>query len=136
MPDIADTEMRPYSKFQPTGFDPRGLCADRMGHDDDDADRSAWLVAPVGQNRDSAALSRSNFRVAERLLADADPGGVDHENHRFGHWACGWFEILIVRPGSPAHQTAWEIECALSDYPVLSDDDYCDLEAEESEWEE
>ena len=135
MPDIADSEMETYSKFQPTGFDPRGLCAGRMGYDDDDADRSAWLVAPVGQNRDSDALARSNFRVTERSFEAVDPDGVDHENHRFGHWACGWFEILIVRPGSKCHQEAWEIECALSDYPVLSDEDYSELEAEEEEGE-
>jgi hypothetical protein len=132
MPDILDSEMQTYASYRPTGFDPPGLAATRMGHDEDDTDRSAWLVA-LGQNRDSGTAARSNFRVALRSLETVDPDGKDHEIHRFGHWACGWLEIIIVRPGTAAHQDAWETECALANYPILDEMDWSELESEEQE---
>jgi hypothetical protein len=123
MPDICDSEMVAYGTFQPTGFDPRGLGAHRIGFDEDD---SAWLVAPVSQTRDSEALTRSNFRVAVRSLESVDPDGVDP----------GWYEIILVRPGSKAHTDAWEMECSLADYPILDESDWSELEYEEREDEE
>ena len=136
MPDIVDSDMKTYGEFRPTAMDPRGLAAATMGHDEDDSDRSSWLVLPVSQTRDSGALSRSNFRVALRSLEALDPDGADHEVHRFGHWGPGWYEIILVRPETKAHIDAWEIECSLSSYPVLSDEDYSELEWEEKEEED
>ena len=52
----------------------------------------------------------------------------DFEIHRFGHWACGWFEIMIVRPGSQCAKQAQAIESALAGYPVLDEDDFSDRE--------
>ena len=113
-----------YAKFRPTGCDVAGLNAEAVG--------AAWLVS-LGQNRDSDALERSNFRVHVRELARLDPEASDHAIHRFGHWACGWFEIVIVRPGSACAEEAEGTEAALSDYPVLHDEDFSELEREEAD---
>lgn len=107
--------MQTYSKFRPTGFDCAGLALD---------DHQDWLVAPVSTNRDADCLTRSNWYVVTSDIGEGD----DAEIHRFGHWACGWFEIMIVRPGSDAARKAEEWEGALSDYPVASDDHFSDLE--------
>lgn len=133
--DPSISTMEPYSGFRPTGFDPPGLAADRMGHDDDDPDRSAWLVVPVGITRDSGLLSQSNWDTACKILEEANPDGDDWETHRFGHWGPGWFEILIVRPDTDAHQAALGIEFALADYPVLDDDDHSDRRCAQA-WED
>jgi len=50
------------------------------------------------------------------------------EVHRFGHWACGWFEIILVRPDTNAAKTAEEIEAALADYPILDECDHSERE--------
>jgi len=113
--------MKPYAQWAPSGFDTRGLAL---------PDRQGWLVVPTSRNRDSGCLDESNFAVAEKLLAAVDPEGEDHENHRFGHWACGWFEILIVRPGSKAAAEAEGIEAGLENYPVLDDEDFSEREQE------
>lgn len=59
-----------------------------------------------------------------------------YENHRFGHWACGWFEILIVKPGSDCERIALEIEASLASYPCLDEMHYSELENEEWDQEE
>lgn len=135
--DLNNSEMEPYAGFQPTGFDPKGLAAERMGFDEDDSDRSTWLVVPVGLNRDSLILARSNWEAATAELERADTDGSDWETHRFGHWGCGWFEILIVRPESAAHSAALSIEAALASYPILDEDAHSDLAAEQADedWE-
>ena len=108
--------MQEYNEYAPTGFDPQGIVLDEQQN---------WLVVPVGQNRDSSALDLSNFQAALAML-----GGESEtvEVHRFGHWACGWIEIIIVEPSSDAHKTAQEIETKISDYPVLDDDDFSERE--------
>lgn len=113
--------METYSEFQPTGFDPSGIGLE---------DQQDWLVVPVARNRDSDCLAESNFACA---LKDLGGEGEDVQVHRFGHWANGWFEIIIVRPGSDAEKKAEEIESALADYPVLDDDDFYNREQEEAE---
>ena len=115
--------MIPYSNYQPTGFDVRGLNL---------PDRQDWLVAPCGVNRDSDVLTRSNWRVQARELDKLDPKGEDHEAHRFGHWACGWFELVLLRPGSVCATEAQGWEDALSDYPILDESDFSDLEWQEA----
>ena len=105
--------METYAEFRPTGFDPRGLALD---------DQQNWLVVPVSQTRDSGPLDRSNFAAALAGLGDEGP---TVEVHRFGHWACGWFEIIIIDPlDTTALKIAEDIERALMDYPVLDDEDY------------
>ncbi len=119
--------MRTYSEFQPSGFDAKGLGLD---------DRQEWLVCPVGVNRDSDCLIRSNWAVVtSELIACSEmteQGEPDCEVHEFGHWACGWFKIAIVRPGSKAAEVAELWENALSEYPVACDDHFSNLEYEET----
>lgn len=101
-----------YKEFSPTSLDPAGLAL---------PDRQNWLVLPVGRNRDSDTLSESNFEAALNQM-----GGESEtlEVHRFGHWARGWFEIIIMHPSRCTE--AVEIEAALEDYPVLDEFDHAE----------
>lgn len=110
--------MDTYARFRPTEFDSAGAFL---------PDRQEWLVVPVTRTRDSGPLAESNFETAEKMLQAADTG-EDYENHRFGHWGPGWFEVLIVRPGSTCATVAQDIEHRLEGYPVLNEDDYSERE--------
>lgn len=112
--------MKPYSEFRPTAFD----------HHLEIEGIENWLVLPVTQNRDSDTLARSNFDAAVATLTELD----DHEDWdvlNFGHWACGWFEIIVVKPGTRVHTVALEIEASLADYPVLDEELFSNMECEE-----
>jgi hypothetical protein len=117
-----DIELTPYREFRPTGFDTAGLGCE---------DQQDWLVAPCGQNRDSEALERSNYTEQAAALVAVDPDCVDHEDHRFGHWGPGWFELVLVRPGSACERVAKELKARLEDYPALNDDALSELEHDE-----
>jgi len=85
--------MQTYSEYAPTSFDHKGLLL---------PDRQDWLVL-IGRNRDSECLVNSNFDCALAQLG----GESDHvEVHNFGHWACGWLEIIIVKPDRPEAKIA------------------------------
>jgi hypothetical protein len=87
-----------------------------------------WLCV-LTRNRDSDCLTESNWSCAlKQLGGEGDNVTID----RFGHWACGWWEALSVKAGSPQHRIAQEIKSSLSDYPVLDEDDFCNLEQEEA----
>ena len=105
--------MKTYKEFRPTGFDSH---IEIQG----DEDRESWLVLPCGRNRDSDCLDESNYYSALKSL---EGEGEDVEVHRFGHWACGWFEIIIVRPDTKAAKEAEEIEAALANYSIVLDAD-------------
>lgn len=82
------------------------------------------------QSRDSDTLSRSNFTSALAML------GGESENvriDRFGHWACGWWEALSVKPNTPEYQIALDIEKSLADYPVVNEDHWSELEHDEAQ---
>jgi hypothetical protein len=111
-----------FADWRPTALDPRGLGPD---------DQSDWRVLPTSRTRDSEALDESNYQAALKCLADADPTGENYETHRFGHWGPGWVEIIVVKPGTAAHEEAVRIECSLADCPVLDESDYSDREHEE-----
>lgn len=108
------------SEHTPTAFDHSAA----QFFDSEDPRRN-WLVVPVGQNRDSRELETSNFAAALEIL-----GGESEtvEVHRFGHWACGWYEIIIVDPSREAEVEA--IENRLENYPVLDEDDFSNREHE------
>lgn len=117
--------MRPYKEHRPTCFD---------GHIEL-ANREDWLVVPCSRNRDSECVDESNFATALKCfekctLSDEaqDKGESDHEVHRFGHWGPGWYELIIVRPGSKTAKEAEGIEAALTDYPILDDSDLSERE--------
>jgi hypothetical protein len=112
-----------YSEYRPTAFDTRGLALDTQQH---------WLVMPVIQTRDSEALEQSNFASAlEQLGGESESVQV----HRFGHWANGWFEIIIIDPTDESKvQIAESIESTLEDYPVLDEEDLSRRENDEYEY--
>jgi hypothetical protein len=56
---------------------------------------------------------------------------IEYELHNFGHWACGWFEILIVHPDS--QDFVEEIENLLDQYPILNDDHHSNMEIEKED---
>jgi hypothetical protein len=103
-----------YEKFAPTPFDRN------INIDDEDSDRSHWFVMPVGRNRDSQPISEVNFKA---FLEELGGERETVEVHRFGHWACGWLEILIVDPSDDAAmRKAYDLARFLEDYPVLDDE--------------
>lgn len=111
--------MRTYREYAPTPFDPKGLNL---------PDQQDWLVL-IGQSRDSSTLDRSNFECAlDRLGGESDTVQVC----RFEHWACGWFEIIIINPKSEQAQIAKDIEEALKQYPVVNEGHWSELEFNEA----
>lgn len=92
-------------------------------------------ISVVGQSRDSDCLERSNFRVSLELL-----GGESEDVMviRDSHWGVGWIETLRVnKSNSDKMEIALQILASLEDYPVLSDDDFSELENDERiEWAE
>lgn len=116
--------MTTYSDYAPTPYDRSGAFL---------PDRQAWLVAPVSRNRDSGVLDQSNFAVAvERLGGESETVEV----HRFGHWACGWYEIILVHPSKA--DLLRRIEDALEEHPVLDEDRHAQAERDaiEDAWSE
>lgn len=96
-------------------------------------DHANWFVV-AGQNRDSDALAKSNFEcITDSLKA------IDEECyviHSFGHWGCGWYEVLVVDPDNKAAcDEAERILAALADYPVVDDEHYSAKQCEVGECE-
>lgn len=90
-----------------------------------------YFSAGVGQYRDSDCLARSNFRIMlARLGGESETVRVVRE----GHWAVGWIEwIAIHEADSEALREADRACEEMEGYPVLSDDDFSELEREEAD---
>jgi hypothetical protein len=90
----------------------------------------ANLLVVMGRSRDSDLLTESNWHCALEAL-----GGESEmvEIIRYGHWAVGWVETLVVRACSKAHVIAQELCDALESYPVLDDEDFSRRESEEAD---
>ncbi len=119
---IENSDLQQYKDYAPTAFDTKGLGL---------ASRQDWYVCPVIQTRDSGCFEQSNYSSLLKTIEDIDPNGNDYEEHCFNHWGPGWIEIILVRPNSAAHKKAIEAEFALSDYPVLDDEDLSNREYED-----
>ena len=119
------SELQTYREFRPTGFDQSGAFLD--------SDRQNWLVAPCSINRDSDALARSNWeqQLAALPADELDDESITWERHSFNHWACGWFEIVICKPGTEAARICEQLAERLEDYPVLDEGDYSRIEHDE-----
>lgn len=104
-----------YKQYAPTTFDARGLAL---------PERQGWYVL-LGRNRDSDCLDESNFHCALKELGGEGPYV---EVHRFGHWACGWLELILVCPETAESDRAKEIECAIACYPILDEHDFSERE--------
>lgn len=115
-----------YDEWAPTGFDTAGK---GLGSTIDE-DRAGWLVAPCILSRDSGPLERTNWETVTRSICDANAGD-DAEMLEFGHWACGWVAVWIVRPESPAAKVAQEWAERLTDYPVADEEALSRAELEE-----
>lgn len=102
-------------------------------------ERGSWLVV-LAIHRDSDALERSNFQVAQQALKEHEackewtddfcPVTVE----RFNHWAVGWVDYLIVHPAcrtlvDMAKQMRARLE---EDYPVLDEIHYSQEESNEA----
>lgn len=89
----------------------------------------------LGRNRDSDILTESNFECGLAAIGgESDTVQIVRENH----WAVGWVEwIAIHESDTKALEIADDILCALSDYPVLSDEDFSEREwnAAQDYWE-
>lgn len=94
--------MKAYKDWSPTGFDSPGAF---LGH------RRDWLVVEVMRTRDSGIAVARNFERAWSRIEDASvmDNELSCESHRFGHWGPGWFEIILVRPGSHCAKVAEKI---------------------------
>lgn len=110
--------LQTFGEFQPTQFDRKGKGADFENRD--------WLVSSIQLNRDSGLIEKSNWLTFIDDLGALEPEGGHHwEIHRFGHWACGWFEIVVLNPNSRDSRVldqALKLESALQEYPILSED--------------
>lgn len=106
-----------YKEYQPTGWDSPSNFVSL----EDINYLKEWLVCPTGRNRDSSLLDESNFEAALELLG----GKSDKvEVHRFGHWACGWYELILVHPD--LKDKVEHIEKCLNNYLLLNEDGYSD----------
>lgn len=116
-----------YRDFTPTALD-RHIKVD--GRDD-------WEVIPFAtRNRDSNALETSNFEFTESALKEVQEEGKNWEIMRFGHWACGWFEIMVFNP--ECQEIKSKVDSVFKQYQnyiVLDEERYLEL-TEESETEE
>ncbi len=112
-------ELPRYKDYRPTGFD-------RHIEVDDIED----YIVVCGRNRDSNILENCNF---EEILKYFGGESEEVQVHRFGHWGCGWFELLLVSPKQ--EDKAAEVIAGLENYPIWDDEAYslaCAAEAEDT----
>ena len=92
------------------------------------SDLSYLWQAPVGLTRDADTLATSNWEVVTESILKASQHD-ETDIHRFGHWACGWYELLLIHPDDTAAlQAADQWACTLSDYPVADDEHHSELQ--------
>lgn len=108
-----------YDGFKPTGFDSH-ICSEL----------DSFYIAPVSISRDASTLAQCNWDVVtEDILNRARHD--ETEIHRFGHWGCGWFEMLLIHPSDiDALKCADEWACSLEQYPIADEDKLSEREYE------
>lgn len=97
------------------------------------------FLLTLAMHRDSDAVDKSNFEVAQTRLAEVaatlpaddepDMGWVT--THTASHWAVGWIEYIWVCDTPKLAEAALDILNALEDYPVLDDMHLSELESTE-----
>lgn len=105
--------MQLYKDYQPTQFDSK---ANFMGNTDS---IDNWYVAPVIKTRDAKIFDEVNFEAVLELLGGE---GDKVQVHSFGHWAFGWYELILVHPDLKTDLE--KIEKRLDSYPLLNEDEY------------
>lgn len=100
------------------------------GYHDDDGDE--LVMTGFSVNRDSGTLDRVNFECCKDSLQRAFGSDVA-QVIRFGHFACGWIDYLVVQRGhEEAAKAVAALKERLEDYPVLDDDALAEAEDEEA----
>jgi hypothetical protein len=90
---------------------------------------TGWLVAPCGRSRDSDNAELSNWEAQLKRIPESETVKVVRERH----WAVGWVEWLAVRPeDATAVAEGEKIGDELEGYPLLDEDRYSELEAEDA----
>ena len=108
------------------------LMSNSKGLDSFDNYSGQWsdsvVVPMISRNRDSEILDESNFESALEMLGGESQ---DVQIIRYGHWACGWFELIQINPKRiDLIKKCIEIKELLEQYPVLDDSDYYERETE------
>lgn len=111
----------------------------KSGHGIYFGERGDWLIA-LAIHRDSDALSRSNWRVMEKILREL-PEVKEWQGEfspvateRASHWAVGWVDYLVIDPAcTAAIASAEEMREQIDNYPVLDEEDFSREEQEEAE---
>jgi hypothetical protein len=88
------------------------------------------LEVVMTRSRESDLLTESNWDTALTMLGGESDSVVIH---RFGHWACGWWEALCVMPNTAAYIIGEDIVKSLANYPVLDEEDWSQREDEEAQ---
>ena len=94
---------------------------DYMGHNP----KGHYVI--YSRHRESTIMENVNYRlICEELKAVDDDFTAPVYTFRAGHWGVGWVEYIIVRNDAPEKtlETASDIICSLSDYPILNEDAY------------
>lgn len=87
------------------------------------------LLVVMTRTRNSDILTESNWQVAlDRLGGESNAVVI----HRFGHWACGWWEALCVQSGTESEKQGEQIAGRVKNYPILDEDDFSMREMDEA----
>ena len=117
-------ELRTYDQAMKSG----GL--DSYGNFIGDMEDQKHFYMVAGQSRDSSTLERSNF---ECFLSELGGESDTVQVHRFGHWAVGWIEEILIDPtDTTAVDKARSILAALDNYPVVNEDHFSELQWNEA----
>lgn len=93
-----------------------------------------YVTTPLGTHRDADALAESNWSVISPAMEKADSFGHVSEHagsfvHTEGSCLNGWNDSVMVRvDDAVALREAMNFVNALSDYPVLDEEDYSERE--------
>lgn len=94
-------------------------------------DHGHYLVATT-THRDAEAMTRANWLVFCRTVEPHMPDGMPLIE-RSSHWAVGWVDYLLIDPEDKECIAAVEkLHTRLESYPILDDDLYYELDAEDN----
>jgi hypothetical protein len=120
--------MQRYKDWAPGPGDIKGK---GLHHLDNPYMFNEWLVAPLVKTRDCGLLSQSNWDYVIKLLeGPEDKDYDDYEVMSWNHWACGWFDMIVVKQGTRAHVLMNKVESSLEDYPSLDEEDWMKRESD------
>lgn len=121
-----------YKDWNSTHYDIKGLGSNRHNI-------GQWLVFPVMKTRDSDILTQCNYecviKAFENIGYDGESDNPENDLiqvHSFNHWACGYFDLILVNPfNETAVNLAIELTESLNNYPVLNDERFSELQLED-----